>query len=125
MSWSVNPSDFIVDVEEDLGQLRTEIALRAHRGIVLRMPVDTGRARGSTNLSYSAPNRSIQIDSANGVIGKGMGTLASRAKNPYEIVYVFTAVPYIGKLEFGPQSKQAPQGVYRITVAALKARYGK
>lgn len=124
MSWSIKPTDFATVAETDLAQLRTEISLRAHRSVVLKMPVDESRARGSTNLSYNSPDRTVQVSTANSVIGKGAATLATRAKKPFETVYVFTSVPYVGKLEFG-SSKQAPEGMYRVTVAALKARYGK
>ncbi len=124
MTWSLKPSDFGVTVEDDLGKLRSDVALFLHRSIVLKTPVDTGRARGSNNVSYNQPNRSTSTSDAGQAIAQGASTIASRANRPYETVWIFNPLPYIGKLEFG-SSRQAPEGMYRVSIASVKARYGQ
>lgn len=125
MTWTLPPSFFGDTVEEDLGKLRSEVALRLHRSIVLKTPVDTGRARGSHAVSYSSPRPSSGgINSVGQTLASGAATIASRAQSPYEIIYIASSLPYIGKLEFG-SSRQAPEGMYRVSIASVKARYGK
>ncbi len=124
MTWTLDPSDFGESVEEELGKLRSDVALFLHRSIVLKTPVDTGRARSSNNVSYTQPNRSTAISDPAQTIAQGAATIASRSNRPYEVVWIFNPLPYIGKLEFG-SSRQAPEGMYRVSIASVKARYGR
>lgn len=123
MTWSIPPIDFTDVVEEDLAALRTKIVVYIHTGTVLRTPVDTGRARGSWNVSYRGAVFQDSPASAQSAISKGYRQILERAKSPYEVVTISSGLPYIGKLESGTGSKQAPAGMLRITVEGAKARF--
>lgn len=121
--WDVQPSAFTGVVEEDLGRLRTKIAVDAHKGIVLATPVDTGRARGSWAISYTAPIPQDMISKSGvEVISRGYQQLAAKANQPFEKVVISSNLPYIGKLERG-SSRQAPAGMVAVTMAGINATY--
>lgn len=96
--------------------------------VIMRTPVDTGRARANWMFSIGTPDRSTTdaLDTTTGTNSGGVGNSVAKAnlstalanydpfKNP--IIYFTNSVPYIGKLEYG-SSKQAPQGMIRLTVA--------
>lgn len=121
--WDVQPSAFADVVEEELGQLRTRIAADVHKGIVLATPVDTGRARGSWAISYTAPVPQDMISRSGAeVISRGYRQLAAKANKPFEKVVISSSLPYIGKLESGT-SRQAPAGMVAVTMAGINATY--
>lgn len=126
--WDVDPSLFTGLVEEDLAQLRTTIVLDAHKSIVLRTPVKSGRARGSWAISYNSPVPQDMIaSSANEAITRGFQQLLPGSQEPFAKVVISSSLPYIEKLERGEigkgGSKQAPQGMVAITMAGLNAKY--
>lgn len=85
-------------------------------GIILKTPVDTGRARanwftsiGSPSVSVTAstdPSGSSSISSALGAISKATGN----------VLWITNNLPYIYRLEFEGWSKQAPAGMVRVTI---------
>ena len=96
--------------------------------VIMRTPVDTGRARANWMFSIGTPDRGTteSLDKLAGTNSRGVGRSVAKAnlsealanydpfKNP--IIYFTNSVPYIGRLEYG-SSKQAPQGMIRLTVA--------
>ncbi len=78
------------------------IALEALRRIVLKTPVDTGRARGNWQISIGGLSRN-QLTTES----KGAGNVIEReAKKfaglePFDVVYIENSLPYIEVLEFG------------------------
>jgi hypothetical protein len=82
--------------------------------VVLKTPVDTGRARANWNASQGAPNiaTSLSVDQSRGgrEAARG-GTFAAGG-----VSYLTNGLAYIGKLEFG-SSKQAPTGMVRTSAA--------
>jgi len=126
VSWSIDPSEFADVMEKDLASLRTEVALRLHTMIVLRTAVDTGRARGSWAISYGSPvAQDIVSDSAGQAISRGVAQIAERADSAFEVVVISSNLPYIRRLEFDRWSKQSPQGMVRISIADIKARFSQ
>lgn len=82
--------------------------------LVLRSPVDTGRFRanwvvGNGNVNYTtkdsftAANNTLEINAI---------------KVNGQIVYITNSLPYANRLEYG-YSKQAPQGMVRITAVEV------
>ena len=115
-------------VAEDLAKLRTTIALDAHKNIVLRTPVDSGRARGSWAISYNAPIPQDMIaKSTNDAISTGFQQLLPGSQEPFAKVVISSSLPYIEKLERGEigkgGSKQAPNGMVAVTMAGLNEKY--
>lgn len=114
-------------------------------GVTLLTPVDTGRARSSWNVSIGSIDTSVPpigtATSASQILARAQGTL--RSLGQYQVVYITSSLPYIEVLEFGGYpspvkkgtwdkklrryvvkseggySKQAPQGMVRLTFQAL------
>lgn len=90
--------------------------------IVLKTPVDTGRARASwgVGLNRVDPAVSITLVDKDGhqTIAKGMASI-----NQWELgddVVIASNLPYIGMLEYG-HSRQAPLGMVRTSIAEFGA----
>jgi hypothetical protein len=83
-------------------------------GVVKMTPVDTGRARGNWQCTIGSPATS-EIDR---IDPKGSGVnkeIISTVKTG-TVVYLSNNVPYIRRLEYEGHSKQAPQGMVRISL---------
>lgn len=119
-------------------------------GVILRMPVDTGRARSSVNVSIGTPDRSAPPEGSYSptppALDEARGTL--RTLRPYQTVWITSALVYVPILEFGGYpdpvqrgtydralgryvvksaggfSKQAPQGMFGITFREIQALLG-
>ena len=105
------------------------IALEVFRRVILKTPVDTGRARGNWMCTIAVPAEAIAQgeDWFKGqTIGdfdkSGRETIQAAADevmawNPREVaVFLTNNLPYIERLENG-WSKQAPAGMVAITIA--------
>lgn len=122
------------------------IALEALRRIVLRTPVDTGRARGNWQISIGGLKRAVLESESRGA-GNVIDRESAKFKGiePFDVVYVENSLPYIEVLEFGgfepsdpgpsndPRpsrrgrvlvqggfSVQAPQGMISVTFEELQ-----
>lgn len=96
--------------------------------VIMRTPVDTGRARANWMFSLGTPSKETSSDLDKETPANSSGAGSSKAKDglnaalatydPFKnpIIYFTNSVPYIGRLEYG-SSKQAPQGMVRLTVA--------
>jgi hypothetical protein len=97
------------------------LALEALSRIVLRTPVDTGRARGNWLVGVGDPVRGYDPEgfdpAGTDTIQTGQAILNAAA--PGEVLYITNSVPYIVPLEHG-HSKQAPAGMVGITLAELQ-----
>jgi hypothetical protein len=125
---STNFKEFSLDLsgsakklaEEELSKFIRLIALEALRRIVMRTPVDTGRARGNWDLSVGAPVAGI----VGGNMGSGDPVSSGMSKLPATVttemtIYITNNVPYILALENG-HSGQAPQGMVALTIRELE-----
>lgn len=93
--------------------------------VILRTPVDTGRARGNWQVSLNNPkeNPAISVDK-NG--GKTIRKAVQETQNaPGNIWWLTNNLPYIQKLESGTHSKQAPAGMVRVTLEEFEAALKK
>lgn len=151
----LNLGQFIRKVEEFSQKLPAEQVQRLHRAIalealsrvVLKTPVDTGRARGNWQVTQGTPaTGTVETEDPSGsaTISKGSGeALAAR---PFTITWISNNLPYIEVLEFGQfkppnpgPSKQkrqrgkvlvkdgfsvkAPEGMVRVTVMELEQAF--
>jgi hypothetical protein len=107
-------------MKEGLEQKVRAITLTAFSRVVLRSPVSTGRFRANWNVSYGSPNYST-TDSTD------------QARGPHEaqksltlpvggLVYLSNGLPYAQRLEVG-YSKQAPQGMIRLTALEISQAF--
>lgn len=100
-----------------LEQVVRQSTFQLFNAVQLRSPVDTGRFRGNWNVSYNAPDF-VTTPSTN----------ANRAAIEVQkaltlpvggITYMSNGLPYARRLEYG-YSKQAPQGMVRISVREFR-----
>lgn len=123
MSWSIPPTAFIAQIENDLVTQARIIAMALLGEVIQRSPVDTGRFRGNTTVSIGAPvfSNTDNLDKGgSGTIKAGQSVLAGL--KPYTIIYIQNNLPYAEKLENG-HSKQAPSGIFGLAFAGVAAAY--
>lgn len=105
-----------------------KIAFDLGARIIMRTPVDTGRARANWVYGIGAPVLTTVdlVDRKGSVNGSGAGQSAAKDAlleglstfdaSSEQSIFIVNSVPYIGRLEYG-SSKQAPTGMVRVTVA--------
>lgn len=102
-----------------------KIGFDLFRRIILKTPVDTGRARASWTLAINAPDRSVadpgahqeyQTGADGAAEAKATAVMASLQAGKYEPVWISNNLPYIEALEHG-HSQQAPQGMVALSIA--------
>lgn len=101
-------------------QLLRGLVLEAHKRIVLRTPVDTGRARGNWMLTEGEASEVVRdfLDAS------GQAALAEAVQfvgqmTGDDVVFIVNNLPYIGPLERG-HSQQAPAGMVGVTLAEVQ-----
>ena len=94
-----------------------KIGLDMHSRIVERMPVDTGRARANTGIAVGG-NPGTKTDST------GMPTANVGGFKLGDSITIFNNVEYIIPLEYHAHSKQAPNGMFRITFNEIASQVG-
>ena len=116
--------EFELDLAED--EFRTAvraIALEALKRIVLKTPVNTGRARGNWQVEIgSAGTQVLDVEDESGdeTIAAGAATLERyRTQIGFPAIVLFNNLSYILKLENG-FSKRAPRGMVGITLSELQ-----
>jgi hypothetical protein len=123
-------------VPAQLVLFQRKIALDVLKGVVLKTPVDTGRARGGWQVGINQapegePGRKgsgAEAEATEGNVGAagsaaiaaGMGELASVP--PFAVVWITNNVSYIVYLEHG-SSDQAPQGMISGTLAEIMGTF--
>lgn len=116
-----------------------KVAIEIHDDIVVRTPVDTGRARASWNIGLGDADLSVADEnfgkkSTDGSAREANGQKAlSAAKSkqsvienvqPYQDVFITNNLPYIKRLEEG-SSKQAPSGMVALALANAEYKIEK
>lgn len=112
-------SKWRVKTEKQLEAIVKKVAFELFTLVVRRSPVDTGRFRANNQISINSLPKSVEIDwdkNGTATIGKGKGKLGQYKLG--DVVYIYNNVAYAVALEHG-HSKQAPEGVYRISVEDL------
>lgn len=118
MSFAVDLRRFSAQTQERLVVIPRKIALEVLRRVVMRTPVDQGRARGNWQTEVGTMNEgeSDVVDPGGGAaIEAGVSAIESWTAENVGL-FIFNNVPYIGKLEDG-YSDQAPAGMVKVTVA--------
>jgi hypothetical protein len=110
---------------EEIKKFQRYIVIEALRRLVLKTPVDTGRARGNWQVTIAdIPEGETGTTDTAGQDTIATGIQALQSLGVYQIVYITNNVPYIVYLENGT-SKQAPQGMVRITIEELMGVFVK
>lgn len=88
--------------------------IRIGTQVVTRTPVDTGRARGSWNSAYGAPDSSIDENRRGNDALQDL-TVSIEGLQIGTVFYFTSPLPYMPRLEYEGWSEQAPQGMLRIS----------
>lgn len=128
MGWSIPLDQLAAKVQLDLETVARKATLDVFTAVVLASPVDTGRFRANTNVSYGAPDTTVTDSTEQ---GRAQQELAKVMSLPIGgVTYITNALPYAATLEYGqypnppknPTGKtangysiQAPQGMFRIS----------
>jgi hypothetical protein len=126
----VDMGTFSLDIEKfaEKAGLQAQTAMRLivlhmFNSIVVKTPVDTGRAKGSWTVSlYTFPNSFDEgLDkSKKGKMSAEKEWEISKATSDFSgegSIYLGSNLNYMPNLEYGPnRSKQAPQGMVRTTL---------
>jgi len=122
-TWSIDPSLFVKQVEEDVGKKLRFISLQLLNEIVMRSPVDTGRFRANNRVTMGSPDyaSSASTDKAGGqTLQQGSAVIAQG--KPYSVIYIQNNLPYAESLEDG-HSQQAPEGIYAVSFHGVMQAY--
>ncbi len=112
----------LADIERIAGDKFDEVIrgtlLDMTRRVILKTPVDTGRARGNWQASINTP-ASGELETRDKI---GSATISEAAPEtqsaPGQIYYLTNNLPYAQRLEYG-YSNQAPSGMVRLTLTEL------
>lgn len=104
-----------------------KIAFLVLKGVVLKTPVDTGRARSNWLVTVNGQAQgTIEIDkltaeqASNFALDKGIPVINN--SKPFSTITITNNLPYIGVLEFG-SSDQAPKGMLRVTISEIQSTF--
>lgn len=121
--WSIDPSVFMNQVEEDVGKKLRFISLQLLNEIVSRSPVDTGRFRANNQVSIGSPEYSTtDTTDKNGSVTLLQGSAVIAQGKPYSVIYIQNNLPYAEPLENG-HSQQAPAGIYAVSFHGVTQAY--
>ena len=117
MSWSIPIEKLAAQAQAKVEDVVRKVTFDLFRAVVLRSPVDTGRFRANWNVSFNAPNYTVQDTTAK---QRGLGQANKALTLPIGgITYMTNGLPYARRLEHG-WSGQAPQGMVRLSVIEMR-----
>ena len=93
--------------------------------LVLKTPVDTGRARGSWTVTVNAADENVAklVDmSGSRAIGNGTKRIMNNYKSINDAIYIQSNLPYIERLDKG-WSQQAPYGIVDSATKQTDAQF--
>jgi len=108
-----------VSIDNAVISINTQVAT----SIIKMTPFDTGRARGNWLASID------KIESGTSETAKEANAMydaiSTASKSAGTVFYLTNNLPYIQRLEYDNWSKQAPQGMVRISIASAKSALRK
>jgi hypothetical protein len=131
MSFSGDIARFASNVQAQNDQQVRVIALELFRRVILKTPVDTGRARANWQFSRDTPSAvpTAETDKSGGATVEKIGSELQK-EQAGGVFWLANNLPYIRVLEYGEYpdpnagtktvggySKQAPAGMVRVTAA--------
>jgi hypothetical protein len=126
---------FAKNAEAAIDQVQRKVALDIFSRVIMRTPVDTGRARANWQLliGEGLPSGTVEADDKGTVSQNGSGNSRTKASVVEQVlaasdtkrIVLANNLPYIGILEYGrddgsPGSQQAPAGMVRVTVTEFE-----
>lgn len=121
MSFAIDLTRITKKYKNGIRTVVQKITMEAFRRVIMRTPVDTGRARANWSVSEGQIGTTYEIETFD-KSGKRSVALATRAVNGWDCrgsIFLSNNLPYILNLEHGG-SNQAPQGMVKLTVAEMQ-----
>lgn len=115
-TFTLDVSNFVDKASKTADAEVRKICLDLVTGIVLKTPVDTGRARANWFTSVGSPSGNVTNStdpSGSSSISSALGPISKATGN---VLWITNNLPYIYRLEFEGWSKQAPAGMVRVTI---------
>jgi hypothetical protein len=96
-----------------MDQIARKALLDVSSSVAKKTPRKTGRAAGNWMASISAPDTSTTTSTKRDSVSKAQSTIDASYGNVY---YFVNSLPYIRRLEYLGHSKQAPNGMVRLSL---------
>lgn len=126
MSFTVDLSRLVETAKGKTDLVVKKVMLETFSKVIYKSAVDTGRFRANWIVGYSSPDRTTSLDtdkSGAGTIGRITSEITG-AKLDGKSIYLTNSLPYSLRLENG-YSQQSPQGMVKITLMEISAKYGR
>ena len=121
MTFAADLARFVEKTKADADKTVRAVCLEMGNSIIQMSPVDTGRFRGNWMHSTGRPHRgTIELEDPTGQVASANLAAALRPVKAGSIEFISNNLPYARKLEHG-SSKQAPQGMVRVTATRFRA----
>ena len=113
-------ANFIKKAKKNPELVVRQVTIKLYSQIIMASPVDTGRFRMNWQVSNNKPATGILIaDDPSGSRAIGRMTAYVTTSEDWENFCFTNNMPYAERLEYG-WSRQAPQGMVRITVSRFQ-----
>ena len=107
-------------IKGDFKKFHQQVIAELFRRIVLRTPVDTGRARGNWQIELGGPAQGtleVVDKSGDGTVLKEIAKLQDIP--PFSLVHISNNLQYISYLEHDKRSPQHPEGMVEISLTEM------
>jgi hypothetical protein len=120
-TFTLDISRFVEKAKGNVDQVVRKIALTVFQRVIMKSPVDTGRFRGNWQVAIGTMPSGVLagVDKSGGATIQRVAATALNMKAG-EVIYLMNNLAYARALEYG-HSKQAPNGMVRITVAEFQS----
>lgn len=120
-AFSDDLAKFEAKTSEKLDLAVRKIALELFSRVILKTPVDTGRARANWQVAIGAlPNGTLQLEDKTGQATISAATARTAGVEAGDVIYLSNNLPYAERLEDG-YSLQAPAGMVSLSVQEFQA----
>lgn len=108
---------FIAKAKSNMSVVPKKVALDLFRKVILRTPVNTGRARGNWQCTVTTP--AVGETERTDMTGRQVIAEVASAVDSWDVanvgIFLMNNVAYIGVLEDG-SSEQAPNGMVKVSL---------
>lgn len=118
--WDRAPFLFADDIMTDAHKLQRGMAITLLNNIQLLSPVDTGRFRSNTIVSFGSPD--YRYTDNTGGMSEAFSAINGLTPDALPTIFVQNNLNYSIYLELG-SSKQAPLGVFGLSFSSMVAAY--
>ncbi len=116
MGFAEEIAGFAAKTERKMDLAVQKIALELFSRVILKTPVDKGRARANWQVAIgTAPDGTLELEDKSGTATVSAATATAAGVRAGDVIFLVNNLPYIQKLEDG-YSGQAPAGMVGLTV---------